>query len=159
MRERRQWEPSGGWCSYCLVNEWGQDDDPLHGVHHHSPELLQDSLQHCLLTHSGKQREATDTDNRWGWGKYGVPAPQRLPCPKASALPFLSECYSLAIQEIHERSQHTICILSHRGSGVRGCIPCASYLAQDVSHLSNTLVDPHLEATICPQCSPPCPPH
>lgn len=83
-----------------------------------------------------------------------LPGGSRL---KASALPFLSECYSLAIQEIHERSQHTICILSHRGSGVRGCIPCAPYLAQDVSHLSNTLVDPHLEATICPQCSPPCP--
>lgn len=72
-----------------------------------------------------------------------LPGGSRL---KASALPFLSECYSLAIQEIHERSQHTICILSHRGSGVRGCIPCAPYLAQDVSHLSNTLVDPHLEA-------------
>lgn len=49
--------------SYCLVSEWGQDDDPLHGVHHHPPELLQDSLQNRLLTHSGKQREATDSGN------------------------------------------------------------------------------------------------
>lgn len=54
----------GGWCSYRLVSEWGQDNNPLHGVHHHPPELLQDPLQNCLLTHSGKQREATDSDNR-----------------------------------------------------------------------------------------------
>lgn len=39
--------------------------------------------------------------------------PQGSPRLKASVLLFLSECYSLAIQEIHEWSQHTICILSH----------------------------------------------
>lgn len=81
-------------------------------------------------------------------------APPRFPCLKASALLFLSEGYSLAIQEVHERSQHTVCILSHRGSGVRGCIPCAPNLAQDVSHLSNTLINPHLEATHMPTVQP-----
>ena len=48
----------GGWCSYRLVSEWGQDNNPLHGVHHHPPELLQDPLQNCLLTDFGKQGEA-----------------------------------------------------------------------------------------------------
>jgi hypothetical protein len=91
-------------------------------------------------------------------------AGKRLECPllrlpqgspvKASALLFLTEGYSLAIQEVHERSQHTICILSHRGPGVRGCIPCAPNLAQDVSHLSNTFINPHLEATHMPTVQP-----
>lgn len=64
VREKRKWEQPEGWCSYCLVSERGQDDHPFHGVHHHPPELLQDALQNCLLTHSGKEREATDSGNR-----------------------------------------------------------------------------------------------
>lgn len=64
VREKRKWEQPEGWCSYCLVSERGQDDHPFHGVHDHPPELLQDALQNCLLTHSGKEREATDSGNR-----------------------------------------------------------------------------------------------
>ncbi|KAF3821282.1 hypothetical protein GH733_011435 [Mirounga leonina] len=62
--------------------------------------------------------------------------------------------YSLAIQEVHERPQHTICILSHRGPGVGGRVPWAPHLAQDVSHLSNTLINPHLKTTHAPTVQP-----
>lgn len=153
-------EQQGGWCSYCVVSEWGQDDHPLHGVHHHPPELLQDSLQNRLLTHSGKEREATDSGNGSGSGSLERLLPTRLLCLMASAFTFpLGVLYSLAIQEIHERSQHTICILSHRGPGVGGCIPRAPNLAQDLSHLSNTFINPYLEATHVPTVEPSLPPH
>lgn len=62
---------------------------------------------------------------------------------------------SLAIQEVHERPEHAICVLSHGGPGVGRCIPRAPHLAQDVGHLSNTLINPHLETTHVPTVQPP----
>lgn len=93
-------------------------------------------------------------------GKSTMPAPTEAPLSDGLGFPFpLRVLYSLAIQEIHERSQHTVCILSHRCPGIGGCIPCAPNLAQDVSHLSNAFINPHLEATHVPTVQPSLPPH
>lgn len=62
--------------------------------------------------------------------------------------------YSLAIQEVHERPEYTVCILSHRGPCIGGRVPWASHLAQDVSHLSHALINPHLETTHVPPVWP-----
>lgn len=62
--------------------------------------------------------------------------------------------YSLAVQEVHERPEHTVCILSHRGPCVGGRVPWAPHLAQDVSHLSHALINPHLETTRVPPVWP-----
>lgn len=146
-----------GRCPHRLVGERRQNHRPLHRVHYHPPELLQQPLQDRLLTHSGKEREAAGPGRRSGQA-------ERL---RARSLSSSSDCpacfiptgqpwvlYSLAVQEVHERPEHTVCILGHRGPCVWGCVPWATYLAQDVSHLSNALIDPHLETTHAPTVQP-----
>lgn len=62
--EGRQEEEVEGKCPYCLVSEWRQNNHPFHCVHHHPPELLQNTLQDRLLTHSGEEGEAAGPGNR-----------------------------------------------------------------------------------------------
>lgn len=63
-RQGRQQKEAEGKCPYRVVSEWGQNNHPFHGVQYHPPELLQHTLQDCLLTHSGKQGEAAGPGNR-----------------------------------------------------------------------------------------------
>lgn len=47
--------------------------------------------------------------------------------------------HSLAIQEVHNRLQDVVSILSHAAAGTGRHIPSAFHLAQDVSHLLHTV--------------------
>lgn len=63
-KEGRQQEEVKGRCLYRLISKWWQDNHPFHCVHYHPPELLQDTLQNRLLTHSSKKCEAVGPSNR-----------------------------------------------------------------------------------------------
>lgn len=62
-RSGRQQEKVEGKCPYRLVSERGQNNHPFHCVHYHPPELLQDTLQDRLLTHSSEECEAVGPGN------------------------------------------------------------------------------------------------